>query len=142
MAWNTAGLNLKGPKGDPGDPGGGFAQLVGDGTATSFTITHNLGTRGVAVSVFDASSWSEVECDVVASTVNTVTVSFADPPAVDEYSVAVISGGLSVATGVATGYAPVSASSPGTVGQIAFDTNYLYVAVGADTWKRVALNSW
>ena len=38
--------------------------------------------------------------------------------------------------------APASASSTGTTGQIQFDTNYLYVCVDINTWKRVALSTW
>lgn len=37
---------------------------------------------------------------------------------------------------------PASASAPGATGQIAWDSNYLYVATGTNTWKRVALTSW
>ena len=37
---------------------------------------------------------------------------------------------------------PASSSSTGTTGQIQFDTNYLYVCVDINTWKRVALSTW
>lgn len=83
----------QGEKGDRGEPGGSHSERVGDGTATQFIVTHNLDTRGVAVSVFDTGTWEQVECDVVASTVNTVTVSFATAPTVDQFLVAVVSGG-------------------------------------------------
>ena len=40
--------------------------------------------------------------------------------------------------------APATSTSTGTAGQIAYDTNYIYICVGTNTWKRVALNltSW
>lgn len=35
---------------------------------------------------------------------------------------------------------PVSSSSPGEPGTIAFDSNWLYVCVGNGIWRRAALN--
>jgi hypothetical protein len=37
---------------------------------------------------------------------------------------------------------PASSTSTGTVNTIAIDTNYLYICVATNTWKRVALSSW
>lgn len=37
---------------------------------------------------------------------------------------------------------PATASSAGTAGDIAIDSGYIYVAVGANTWKRAALTTW
>jgi hypothetical protein len=37
---------------------------------------------------------------------------------------------------------PASASASGTAGQIAWDTNYLYVCTATNTWKRTDLNTW
>jgi hypothetical protein len=38
--------------------------------------------------------------------------------------------------------APATSTSTGTAGQIAYDTNYLYICIATDTWGRVALNDW
>jgi hypothetical protein len=35
--------------------------------------------------------------------------------------------------------APATATSTGITGQIATDTNYIYVCVATNTWKRVAI---
>jgi hypothetical protein len=43
---------------------------------------------------------------------------------------------------VRTAKTPASASATGTQGDIAWDTNFLYVCVATDTWKRVAIASW
>ncbi|HEY3019590.1 MAG TPA: hypothetical protein VGJ32_05320, partial [Solirubrobacteraceae bacterium] len=44
----------EGPQGDEGLPGGAtFSQAIGNGAATTFVITHNLGTRDVDVLVRD-----------------------------------------------------------------------------------------
>lgn len=37
---------------------------------------------------------------------------------------------------------PSSAGASGSAGQIAWDTNYLYVCTATNTWKRAALSSW
>lgn len=63
---------------------------VGNGTNTSFAVTHNLGTRDVQVQVYDNATYDTVECDVVRTDANTVTVSFAVAPATNAYRVVVI----------------------------------------------------
>jgi hypothetical protein len=63
---------------------------VGDGAATSYTITHNLNTRDVQVVLFDNSSpYAEVIADVAHTTVNTVTLQFSIAPTSNQYRVVV-----------------------------------------------------
>jgi len=67
-----------------------FAANVGDGSATSYTITHNLGTRDVIVSVYESSgSYAEVICDVNHATTNTITLLFSVAPTLNQYRVVV-----------------------------------------------------
>jgi hypothetical protein len=67
-----------------------YSTNVGDGAATSYTITHNLGTRDVIVSVYEASgSYAEVICDVNHATTNTITLLFSVAPTLDQYRVVV-----------------------------------------------------
>ena len=67
-----------------------YAANVGDGVATSYTITHNLGTRDVIVSVYEGSgSYAEVICDVNHATTNTITLLFSVAPTLDQYRVVV-----------------------------------------------------
>lgn len=37
---------------------------------------------------------------------------------------------------------PFSASASGTAGQIAYDSNFIYVCTATNTWKRAALSTW
>lgn len=67
-----------------------YSTAIGDGSATSFTVTHNLGTRDVNVELQSASTFEIVEADIIAATTNTVTVSFASAPAASSYRVTVI----------------------------------------------------
>ena len=41
-----------------------------------------------------------------------------------------------------TSKTPASAGAAGTLGSIAWDASYIYVAVGSNTWKRAALSTW
>lgn len=43
---------------------------------------------------------------------------------------------------VATSRTPASATATGTTGQIVWDSNYVYVCVATNTWKRSAISTW
>jgi hypothetical protein len=64
------------------------AETIGDGSATSFVISHTLGSD-VVVTVRDAATGDVVLCGVSISN-NTVTVEFVSAPAVEAYRVVVI----------------------------------------------------
>lgn len=66
-----------------------FVVSIGDGTATSYTVTHNLNTRDVIVQLVDNSSYDTVYADVERTTVNTLTVSFAVAPTANDIRVLV-----------------------------------------------------
>ncbi len=51
-----------------------FATSIGDGTSTSYTVTHNFGTRDVIVQLYDNSTYDTVRAEVVRTTTDTVTV--------------------------------------------------------------------
>jgi hypothetical protein len=53
-----------------------FATNYGDGSALTFTITHNLNTRDCQVICFDNTSFLEEYPDVAHTTVNTVTLTY------------------------------------------------------------------
>ena len=67
-----------------------YAANVGDGSATSYTITHSLATRDVTVALYEAASpYAEVLADVEHATTNTITVSFSVAPTSDQFRVVV-----------------------------------------------------
>ena len=66
-----------------------FSATIGDGAATSITVTHNLGTKDVITQVRQVSDDAVVECDIVNASTNTVTLSFATAPATNSLRVVV-----------------------------------------------------
>lgn len=64
---------------------------IGNGSSTSITVTHNLGTRWVLVRVYDNSSpYEEIACTVRVTSTNTCTLIFGVAPATDEYTAVVV----------------------------------------------------
>lgn len=67
-----------------------YAETIGNNSSTSFSVTHNFGTRDVTVSIYDTTTYAEVFADVVHTNTNTVTVSFAIAPDTDTFRVVVV----------------------------------------------------
>jgi len=67
-----------------------YAVTIGDGSATAFTVTHNLGTRDVDTTVFNISTNEAVDVDIVMTSTSAITVSFASAPASGSYRVVVM----------------------------------------------------
>ena len=67
-----------------------YAADVGDGSNTSYTITHSLSTKDVTVSVYDNSSpYAEVVCDVQHTSTSAITLLFSVAPTSNQYRVVV-----------------------------------------------------
>jgi len=60
-------------------------------SATSYTVTHNLGTKDIVTAIYEvASPYAQIEADVEHTSDSVVTIKFAVAPASGEYRVAVI----------------------------------------------------
>lgn len=69
---------------------GRYTQLFGDGSATSYTITHNLNSEEVSVTVYKVGgNKEEVDCEVRHTGVNSVTILVNVAPAASAYRVVV-----------------------------------------------------
>lgn len=67
-----------------------ITSTIGDGTATSISVTHNLNTRDVTCTIREANApYAQVYVDAAFGT-NAVTFEFASAPAVGEYVVTII----------------------------------------------------
>ena len=64
-----------------------YVANIGDGTATSYTITHNLGTKDVMCEIYEVSSGETVYTDIARTTVNAVIVTFATAPATNQFRI-------------------------------------------------------
>ena len=67
-----------------------YVATVGDGTALTYAITHNLGTREVSVQVYDSATYDTVETDVTRNSTSQVTVGFTAAPAAGAYKVVIV----------------------------------------------------
>lgn len=64
-----------------------YASNIGDNSTTAIVVTHNLNTKDITYSVRTVSDDSFVDCDVVATSVNTATFTFAVAPTTNQYRV-------------------------------------------------------
>jgi hypothetical protein len=67
----------------------GAVANVGDGESIVFAVTHNLNSRDVIVQIYDNTTYDTIYTDVVRTSVNVVTITFATAPASNRYRVLV-----------------------------------------------------
>lgn len=68
-----------------------FQANVGDGSATQYTVTHNLNTRDVHVEVYrNSGNFDTVLCDVDRPSVNSVRLTFTSAPASNAFRAVVV----------------------------------------------------
>jgi hypothetical protein len=112
-----------------------FSATIGNGSATSIPVTHNLGTMDLVSSVHLIATGEEVECDIVKTTGNTVTLTFATAPATNSLRVTVIGtafglGGVPVPT---ASISITDATATGRALVTAADAAAARAAIGAGT---------
>lgn len=67
-----------------------YAVTIGDGALTAIAVTHNLGNQDVVTQVRQVSDNAVVECDIVNTSSNVVTLTFAVAPAASALRVSVV----------------------------------------------------
>jgi len=68
-----------------------YATTIGDGSATSYIVTHNLATKDLTVQIFETNAdYNQIEADVQHTSDSTVTVKFASAPTAGEYRVVIV----------------------------------------------------
>lgn len=79
------------PTGSGGGGGSGYSVTIGNGSATSFTVTHNLNTANIIVSVREnITNGYIVYPDIKYTGVNTIVIEFASAPTTNQYLVCVM----------------------------------------------------
>jgi hypothetical protein len=66
-----------------------YIATIGDGSATSYTVTHGLGSRRVMVQMYDSSSYETVYAQVVRTSTTAITVDFNNAPSANDVTVMV-----------------------------------------------------
>ena len=64
--------------------------VVGDGAATTYTVTHNFGTKDVSVTAYATVTGADVPVTVVRSSANQVSLTFTAAPAANSVRVLVV----------------------------------------------------
>ena len=64
-----------------------YATNIGNGSATSYVVTHNLGTRDVIVQLYDNSTYDTVNAEVVRNSTSQVTIATNSPIATNDVRV-------------------------------------------------------
>ena len=67
-----------------------FSGPIGNGILTQIPVTHKLGARDVTVQVYDSNTYDTVECDVVRTSADIVTLGFTVAPAAGAYTVVIV----------------------------------------------------
>lgn len=67
-----------------------YVESYGNGSLTTFTITHNLGTLDVIATIYTVSGGAQVVADITHATTNTLTLDHAVAPTTDQYRIVVI----------------------------------------------------
>jgi hypothetical protein len=68
-----------------------YATTIGDGSAISYTVTHNLGTKDLTVQIFENNAdYNQIEADVQHTSDSVVTIKFASAPTAGEYRVVIV----------------------------------------------------
>lgn len=68
-----------------------YTTTLGDGTKTSFTVTHNLGTRDIVATIRETGNdYEVVYTDILVTTDNTLTVLFGAAPASAQYTITIV----------------------------------------------------
>lgn len=67
-----------------------FVAAIGDGTLTSFDVSHDMDTYDVQVQVYDATTYENVECGISRPSQSKVNLTFAVAPASGAYKVVIV----------------------------------------------------
>ena len=114
-------------------PGSGGGLSLGNGADPTKRLTLNLSGSATATAT----------TLTFAQTVNrTLTFPDASTTVVGTDVAQVLTNKTLTSPKVTSGNAPATAAATGTVGQIEWDSGFIYVCTATNTWKRAALATW
>lgn len=124
-----------------------FGQMAGDGSAKDIYINHKLNTSNIGLITRDTTGLFDIT-ETTYSIVddNNVIVHFSSAPGAYDRFVTIFAGlggrKDQISFNDISVDIPLSPSSPGKYGDMAWDDNYIYICIATDTWKRSALSTW
>lgn len=109
--------------------------IIGNGTSSLITVPHNLGTADVIVQLYDLATGEQVDTDVFAANLSTVTLRFGTPPAPNSLQAIIMAFGSRYAYTIGDG-----ASTTIVVRHGLGTTNILVQLYDNDTGEQVDTN--
>ncbi len=88
--------------------GGSFSTTIGDGSSNPITVTHNLGSTDIFVSVHEISTGNLVDAAIVVTNSNNISLTFAVIPTSNQYRVSVGLGGVGASGAVGVYGGPIT----------------------------------
>lgn len=114
-----------------------YQTFSGNGSGNTFPLTHSTTTGGVLVTLNGVQ-----QTPGVAYTVANTSITFAETPtSTDVVDVRYIASGQTSGLNLIGNNVPASSSSSGIAGQVAYNSNYVYICVATDTWIRANIQS-
>lgn len=69
-----------------------YCTLIGNGVDTVYTVNHQLGDKCVVAQVYEVATGKQVICDLAVVTINSIDITFFEPPTTNQYRVVVVAG--------------------------------------------------
>lgn len=132
------------PSGTPETITGRYPIIIGkDGTAKTSYFYNGSAWVANGGGLIDLYSGSTKTWDISITSDN---IEFYAYTGVAGVKTTLTTGGRIILSGdyvqISTSKTPASASASGTTGMVCWDSNYVYVCVATDTWKRAAISTW
>jgi hypothetical protein len=122
--------------------GEGYTSLGYNGfsAGASEVVSGEIGDLSITQQEFTVSVYNGISQTAVVSADHTtgILLQVSDSIAGDTSQIGILEGSVNILSE----FVPTAATDPGTLGDIAFDTNYIYYCVATNTWKRSPLSTW
>lgn len=114
-----------------------YQTFSGNGTGNTFPLTHSATTGGILVTLNGVQ-----QTPGTAYTVANTSITFTETPlTTDVIDIRYIASGQTAGMNLIGNNVPASSSSTGIAGQVAYNSNYVYICVATNTWIRANIQS-
>lgn len=114
-----------------------YQTFTGNGTGNTFPLTHSATTGGILVTLNGVQ-----QTPGVAYTVANTNITFAETPTdSDVVDIRYIASGQTSGLNLIGNNVPATSTSTGITGQVAYNSNYVYICVATNTWIRANIQT-